>query len=191
MVTHHKITVGGKTLEYTATVAQMPINDASGETEAHISYFAYTLDHADPAHRPLTFAFNGGPGSASIWVHMGAMGPRKSVLDNGDMPPPPFQLVDNPNTWLDQTDLVFIDPVGTGYSRAKTAEVARRMNGVQGDIQSVAEFIRMYLTRNDRWMSPLFIAGRKLWHFSRRRAGWQFGRTGDRGEWRGADFDAF
>ena len=75
------------------------------------------------------------------------------------MPPPPFQLVDNPNTWLDQTDLVFIDPVGTGYSRAKTTDVARRMNGVQGDIQSVAEFIRMYLTRNNRWMSPLFIAG--------------------------------
>src|SRR5258708_27103675 len=75
------------------------------------------------------------------------------------MPPPPFQLVDNEHTWLDVTDLVFIDPVGTGYSRAKTPEVARRMNGVQGDLQSVGEFMRMYVTRNDRWMSPLFIAG--------------------------------
>jgi carboxypeptidase C (cathepsin A) len=160
VVTHHKIEVGGKTLEYTTTVAQMPINDASGETEAHICYFAYTLDNSDPKKRPLTFAFNGGPGSASIWVHMGAMGPRKSVLlDNGDMPPPPFQVADNPNTWLEETDLVFIDPVGTGYSRAKSTDIARRMNGVQGDIQSVAEFIRMYLTRNNRWMSPLFIAG--------------------------------
>ena len=161
IVTKHKITVGGKTLEYTATVAQMPLKDAAGETEAHVFYMAYTLDGvADPAKRPLTFAFNGGPGSASIWVHMGAMGPRSvKLLDNGDMPPPPFQLIDNEHTWLDQTDLVFIDPVSTGYSRAKNTEVARRMNGVQGDYQSVGEFIRMYMTRNDRWLSPLFIAG--------------------------------
>ena len=160
VVTHHKMELDGKTIEYTVTVAQMPIKDNSGETEAHICYFAYTLKNAEPTKRPLTFAFNGGPGSASIWVHMGAMGPRKVLLtDKGDMPQPPFGLIDNPNTWLDQTDLVFIDPVGTGYSRAKTADVARRMNGVRGDIQSVAEFVRMYLTRNNRWMSPLFIAG--------------------------------
>ncbi len=160
-VTHHEIRVGGKPLAYTATVAQMPLKNSSGETEAHIFYMAYTLDGvSDPSTRPLTFAFNGGPGSASIWVHMGAMGPRKAkLLDNGDMPPPPYKIVDNEYTWLDQTDLVFIDPVGTGYSRAKTTEIARRMNGVQGDLQSVGEFIRMYLTRNDRWMSPLFIAG--------------------------------
>src|SRR4051794_32892199 len=106
VVTHHKLEVGGKTLEHTVTVAQMPIKDPSGDTEAHICYFAYTLDHVEPASRPLTFAFNGGPGSASIWVHMGAMGPRKRVVrDNGDIPPPPFQLADNPSTWLDQTDL--------------------------------------------------------------------------------------
>ncbi len=161
VVTHHKLTVGGKTLEYTATVAQMPLKDAKGETEAHIFYMAYTLDGVkDTAKRPLTFAFNGGPGSSSIWVHMGAMGPRSvKLLDNGDMPPPPFQLIDNEHTWLDATDLVFIDPVGTGYSRAKNADVAKRMNGVQGDLQSVGEFIRMYVTRNDRWLSPLFIAG--------------------------------
>jgi carboxypeptidase C (cathepsin A) len=160
-VTHHEIRVSGKTLSYTATVAQMPLKDWSGETEAHIFYMAYTLDGvSDPSTRPLTFAFNGGPGSASIWVHMGAMGPRKAkLLDNGGMPPPPYRIVDNENTWLDQTDLVFIDPVGTGYSRARTQEVAQRMNGVQGDLQSVGEFIRMYATRNDRWMSPLFIAG--------------------------------
>ena len=107
VVTHHKIDIDGKTLEYTVTVAQMPIKDNSGDTEAHICFFAYTLDHAEPTKRPLTFAFNGGPGSASIWVHMGAMGPRKVVLtEHGDMPPPPFGLIDNPNTWLDQTDLV-------------------------------------------------------------------------------------
>src|SRR5207248_6130387 len=130
--------------------------------EAHIFYMAYTLEvpEAGRATRPLTFAFNGGPGSASIWVHMGAVGPRRAtLLDNGDMPPPPYSLVDNEQTWLDQTDLVFIDPVGTGYSRAKTPELARKFNGVQGDLQSVGEFIRLYLTRNSRWMSPLFIAG--------------------------------
>src|SRR5207245_8617830 len=79
VVTHHKIEIAGKALEYTATVAQMPIKDAAGDTEAHICYFAYTLDHADPAKRPLTFAFNGGPGSASLWVHMRAMAPHKAL----------------------------------------------------------------------------------------------------------------
>ena len=155
------MTVQGKTLNYTATVAQMPLKDAAGETEAHIFYMAYTLDGVtDTAKRPLTFCFNGGPGSASMWVHMGGMGPRSPKLQpNGGMPPPPYQMKDNQDTWLDQTDLVFIDPVGTGYSRAKTMEVARRMNGVQGDIQSVGEFIRMYIVRNSRELSPLFIAG--------------------------------
>jgi carboxypeptidase C (cathepsin A) len=161
VVTRHKITVGGKPLEYTATAAQMPIKNARGETEAHIFYIAYKLDGvAEPSKRPVTFAFNGGPGSASIWVHMGAMGPRSpKLMDNGDMPPPPFKLIDDEFTWLDQTDLVFIDPVGTGYSRAKTPEFAHQLNGVRGDIQSVGEFIRMYITRNERWVSPLFIAG--------------------------------
>jgi carboxypeptidase C (cathepsin A) len=160
-ITHHEMHAGSKALNYTATVAQMPIKNASGDTEAHIFYMAYTLDGAgDPAKRPLTFAFNGGPGSASIWVHMGAMGPKKAkLLDNGDMPAPPYSLVENDQTWLDQTDLVFIDPVGTGFSRAKTSELARKFNGVQGDLHSVGEFIRMYLTRNSRWVSPLFIAG--------------------------------
>ena len=159
-VTRHEIELGGKTLNNTATAAQMPIVNANGDTEAHIFYMAYTLDGAGPSKRPLTFAFNGGPGSASIWVHMGAMGPRRvKLLDDGNMPPPPYTLVDNENTWLDQTDLVFIDPVGTGFSRAKTPDLARRFNGVQGDLQSVGEFIRMYLTRNSRWLSPLFVAG--------------------------------
>jgi carboxypeptidase C (cathepsin A) len=161
VVTHHTVTVQGKTINYTATVAQMPLKDAAGETEAHIFYMAYTLDGvADATKRPVTFCFNGGPGSASMWVHMGGMGPRSPKLEpNGSMPPPPYSMKDNQDTWLDQTDLVFIDPVGTGYSRAKTIEVARRMNGVQGDIQSVGEFMRMYIARNNRQLSPLFIAG--------------------------------
>ncbi|HMC58857.1 MAG TPA: hypothetical protein VKJ01_06685 [Candidatus Solibacter sp.] len=161
VVTKHSISVGGQTLNYTATVAQMPLKDAAGETEAHIFYMAYTLDSAaDAGKRPLTFCFNGGPGSASMWVHMGGMGPRSPRLaPNGGMLPPPYEMKDNQDTWLDKTDLVFIDPVGTGYSRAKNVEVARRMNGVQGDIQSVGEFIRMYIMRNSRELSPLFIAG--------------------------------
>jgi carboxypeptidase C (cathepsin A) len=160
VVTHHELHVGDKTLHYTATVAQMPIKNSAGDTEAHIFYMAYTLDDADHSKRPLTFAFNGGPGAASLWVHMGAMGPRRVKLtDTGDMPAPPFELVDNDQTWLGQTDLIFIDPVGTGYSRANSTAIARRMNGVQGDLQSVAEFMRMYITRNDRFLSPLFIAG--------------------------------
>jgi carboxypeptidase C (cathepsin A) len=160
-VSHHTIQVNGKTINYTATAAEMPLKNSSGETEAHIFYVAYTLDGVtDSGKRPLTFCFNGGPGSASMWVHMGGMGPRSPKLQpNGSMPPPPYQMKDNQNTWLDQTDLVFIDPVGTGYSRAKSMEIARRMNGVQGDIQSVGEFIRMYLIRSNRELSPLFIAG--------------------------------
>ncbi|HTS77344.1 MAG TPA: hypothetical protein VMG40_14120 [Bryobacteraceae bacterium] len=160
VVTHHSINVGGQTIKYTATVAEMPLMNSSGETEAHIFYMAYTLDGADPAKRPLTFSFNGGPGSASMWVHMGGFGPRSpKLMPDGGMPAPPFQMKDNQDTWLDKTDLVFIDPVGTGYSRAKTVEIARRMNSVSGDIQSVGEFIRMYITRNNRELSPLFIAG--------------------------------
>lgn len=160
VVTKHTIQVNGKAINYTATVAQMPLKDASGETEAHIFYTAYTLDGADKGKRALTFCFNGGPGAASVWVHLGSMGPRSpKLLPNGSMPPPPYQMKDNPYTWLDQTDLVFIDPVGTGYSRAKTVEIARRMNSVQGDLQSVGEFIRMYVVRNERTLSPLFLAG--------------------------------
>jgi carboxypeptidase C (cathepsin A) len=161
IVTHHSINVGGKSINYTATVAQMPLKNVSGETEAHIFYMAYTLDGvSDLSKRPLTFSFNGGPGSASLWVHMGGFGPRSpKLLATGKMPPPPYQMKDNQDTWIDQTDMVFIDPVGTGYSRAKSIEVARRMNGVQGDIQSVGEFIRLYVDRNERELSPLFIAG--------------------------------
>jgi carboxypeptidase C (cathepsin A) len=161
VVTTHSIQVDGKTLNYTATAGQMPLKDSAGETEAHIFYVAYTLDGVkDAGKRPLAFCFNGGPGAASLWVHMGAMGPRSpKLLPNGAMPPPPYEVRDNPYTWLDRADLVFIDPVGTGYSRAKTVEVARRMNGVQGDLQSVGEFIRMYVTRNNRTLSPLYLAG--------------------------------
>ena len=161
VVTHHSINVGGKELRYTATVGMMPIKNRDGETEARIFFMAYTLDGvSDRQKRPLTFSFNGGPGSASVWLHMGALGPRRVPMNpDGTMPAPPYHLVDNEHTWLDQSDLVFIDPVGTGYSRALRPEVASRFFSLQGDIESVGEFIRMYLTRHERWTSPLFLAG--------------------------------
>jgi carboxypeptidase C (cathepsin A) len=161
VVTHHEISVGGKTLKYTATVGMMPLKNREGETEARIFFMAYTLDDAGSrGRRPLTFSFNGGPGSASVWLHLGAIGPKRVPMNpDGTMPPPPYALVDNQYTWLDQTDLVFIDPVGTGYSRAVRPDLAARYFGLSGDIESVGEFIRMYLTRYERWTSPLFLAG--------------------------------
>ena len=162
VITKHIIKTGSKTLNYTVTTGFMPLKNAvSGDIEARIFYMAYTLDGvANPAMRPLMFSFNGGPGSASVWLHLGAIGPRRAkMLDNGFMPPPPYQLEDNEQTWLDQTDLVFIDPVGTGYSRAAKPELANKYFGLSGDIESIGEFIRLFLGRNDRWASPLFLVG--------------------------------
>jgi carboxypeptidase C (cathepsin A) len=162
VVTRHEIRLGGRTLRYTVTTGVMPLrNSATGETEARIFYMAYTLDGAgDRSQRPLMFSFNGGPGSSSVWLHMGALGPKRvRMMDDGAMPPPPFHLVDNDQTWLDFTDLVFIDPVGTGFSRAARPDLASRYFGLQGDIQSVGEFIRLYLARNERWSSPLYLVG--------------------------------
>jgi carboxypeptidase C (cathepsin A) len=160
VVAKRSIRVGSRQLNYTTTTGFMPIKNAvSGETEARIFYMAYTLDNP-PANRPLMFSFNGGPGSASVWLHLGALGPRRvKMLDDGLMPPPPYQMEDNQETWLTETDLVFIDPVGTGYSRATRPELSSKFFGVNGDIESVGEMIRMYLGRNDRWMSPLFLVG--------------------------------
>jgi carboxypeptidase C (cathepsin A) len=161
VVTHHSITVGGRAINYSVTTGMMPLRSAAGETDARIFYMAYTLDGVEnKAQRPLMFSFNGGPGSASVWLHLGALGPRRvEMMPDGQMPAPPFRLVDNDQTWLDFTDIVFIDPVGTGYSRAARPELAQRYFGLQGDIQSVGEFIRLYLSKSERWNSPLFLVG--------------------------------
>ena len=162
VVTRHSANVGGRQLNYTVTTGHMPINNPrTGVTEGRIFYMAYTLDGvADPSRRPLMFSFNGGPGSASVWLHLGALGPRRAkMLDDGRMPPPPYQLVDNPDSWLDLTDLVFVDTIGTGYSRATKDEFASKFFSVNGDIESTGDFIRMYLGRNERWASPLFLVG--------------------------------
>ncbi|HMF78109.1 MAG TPA: hypothetical protein VK604_20800 [Bryobacteraceae bacterium] len=158
-VTHHKMTLRGKTLQYTATAGRLPIKNEQGRAEAQMFYAAYTLD-SPGAKRPLTFAFNGGPGSATVWLHMGCFGPKRVKMQpNGFMPPPPFELEDNQNSILDKTDLVFVDAIGTGYSRAVNAEVGKKFWGVEGDIAAFGEFIRLYLQKNSRWTSPLYLAG--------------------------------
>jgi len=159
-VTHHTL-AGNADFRYTATAAMLPIrNQQTGETEGSMFYVAYTKDGADPATRPIAFIFNGGPGSATVWLHMGAFGPKVVKLNaDGTNPPPPYTYKDNPNTLLDQADLVFLDPVGTGYSRASTPANGPKFWGLDEDGRAVAEFIRMYLTRNERWASPKFLAG--------------------------------
>src|SRR5581483_1498127 len=160
IVTHHQITVNGKALKYTATTGRLPIKRPDGKIEAEMFFVAYTLDGQDVGRRPLTFAFNGGPGSASIWLHMGALGPRKVVLkDDGFMPPAPYHIEDNAYTPLDKTDLVLVDAIGTGFSRAADQELFKKFWGVKGDIEAFGEFIRLFITRYDRWSSPLYLFG--------------------------------
>lgn len=161
VVTRHKVVAAGKEIRYTATAGQLPITNDAGETEAQMFFISYTVDNpVPPVQRPLLFMFNGGPGAASVWLHMGAAGPRRvKMLADGSMPPPPFRIIDNDSTWLDTADLVFIDPVGTGFSRAAKPELTKKFTSVQGDIDSVGRFIRLYLTRYERWGSPLFLVG--------------------------------
>ena len=162
VVTKHELKLaGGRTLRYSVTTGLMPLKNDAGDVEARVFFMAYTLDRSGgPETRPLMFSFNGGPGSSSVWLHLGALGPKRvKMREDGAMPQPPYQLVDNDHTWLDETDLVFIDPVGTGYSRPAKPELGRKFWGVQGDIESVGEFIRLYLTRHERWGSPLFLVG--------------------------------
>jgi len=160
VVTHHQFALNGKTLNYTATAGRLPLKRPDGKIEAEMFFVAYTLDGQDAGKRPLTFAFNGGPGSSSIWLHMGALGPKRVVLQsNGFMPAAPYRLEDNPDTLLDRTDVVMIDAMLTGYSRAANAELARKYLGLNGDVQAFGEFIRLYLSRYERWSSPLFLLG--------------------------------
>lgn len=160
VVTHHTMTVNGKALAYTATAGRLPLKRADGKIEAEMFFVAYTLDGQDAAKRPLTFAFNGGPGSASVWLHMGALGPKRVVLQqNGFMPAAPYRVEDNPDTLLDRSDIVMVDAMATGYSRAANADLTKKYLGVKGDVQAFGEFIRLYLSRYERWSSPLFLLG--------------------------------
>ena len=155
-VSHHSIVLDGERVDFKATAGTLVLADEEGEPQASVFYVAYEREGVtDPSRRPVTFSFNGGPGSAAVWVHLGAFGPKKVLADPEGMPmPPPGQLVTNPYSILDVTDLVFIDPVGTGYSRPAPGIDPKRFYSLRGDIESVADFIRLWTTRNERWASP-------------------------------------
>lgn len=166
----HSIRIGGKTVKYTVTAGTMVLKEETTDREkeaegekprAQIFFVAYTKDGVnDTAKRPLTFSFNGGPGSSSVWLHLGVLGPRRVIMKNdGDLPPPPYKLTDNEYSILDETDLVFIDPMNTGYSRPVTGEKPKEWHGFKKDIESVGDFIRLYTTRYTRWLSPKFLIG--------------------------------
>ena len=182
VVTEHEIKAGGQPLKYRATTGTMALKDEAGKTKADLFFIAYEKTLApekpaddkggglftdkpkaalpDRAARPVTFVFNGGPGAASVWLHMGTAGPKRvGLTDNGEAPPPPYAAIDNEFTWLDSTDLVFIDPVNTGFSRAAQGEDPKQFFGVEEDARAVADFIRLYTTRYGRWASPKFLAG--------------------------------
>ncbi|MFI6604257.1 S10 family peptidase [Nonomuraea sp. NPDC050536] len=153
---------------YTATTGTLVLREevhTDGKFDGHrpkaqVFLTSYTLDGADPQTRPVTFAFNGGPGSSSVWLHLGVLGPRRVVMgDAGSLAAPPYAIADNAETLLVDSDLVFIDPVSTGYSRAAEGEKPESYHGFTGDVESVGEIIRLWTTRNGRWMSPKFLAG--------------------------------
>ena len=180
-VTEHSMTVNGQVLKYKATAGYLTLSDEkqekegkpedaahgaaspapeAGKAKAKVFFIAYTREGGDAAMRPITFAFNGGPGAASVWLHLGELGPRRVKLEElAPNPGPPYALVDNEQTWLTDTDLVFIDPVSTGYSRPAPGTNAKEFHGYQEDVKSVGEFIRLYTTQNNRWLSPKFIVG--------------------------------
>jgi carboxypeptidase C (cathepsin A) len=167
--TKHRVTLNGETIAYTVTTGTIVLKqesekDGASEGEkpkATFFFVAYTRDEvADVGARPITFSFNGGPGSSSVWLHLGALGPRRVVMtERGDLPPPPYKLVANEFSLLDVSDLVFIDPVGTGYSRAVAGEKDKEFHAFKKDIESVGDFIRLYTTRYGRWLSPKFLIG--------------------------------
>jgi carboxypeptidase C (cathepsin A) len=160
-VTEHTIRIGGQTIPYRATAATMLLRNDSGAPIGSLYYTAYTrTDAGDASRRPLSFVYNGGPGSASMWLHMGAFGPRRIVTSDAEpTPPPPYQLVDNVNSLIDVTDMVFIDPIGTGFSRPVGKGTGKDFWGVDEDAASLAQFVRLYVSRNGRWNSPKFLIG--------------------------------
>lgn len=160
-VTEHAITIAGKPVPYRAMAATMLLKNDSGQAIGSLYYTAYTrTDTKDLSHRPITFIYNGGPGSASVWLQMGAFGPRKVVTsDAAPTPPAPYQLVDNANSLIDVTDMVFIDPIGTGFSKVVGKGTGKDFWGVDEDAASIEQFITSYVSRNGRWNSPKYLLG--------------------------------
>ena len=167
--TQHSVTIGQQEIHYTVIAGTIVLKEeqekdskSDGEkAKASVFFVAYTLDNVgDTAKRPITFSFNGGPGSSSVWLHLGVLGPRRVETDQqGNLLQPPYQLVENQYSILDQTDLVFIDPISTGFSRVVQGEEAKQFHGFRKDIESIGDFIRLYTTRYQRWTSPKFLIG--------------------------------
>jgi carboxypeptidase C (cathepsin A) len=159
--TEHSVVIDGQEISYTATTGRLVLKDEEGGPRASVFFIAYTrLGVADITSRPLTISFNGGPGSSSVWLHLGMIGPRRVLSGDVDsMRPPPYRLAENPFSLLDVTDLVFVDPVSTGYSRPAPGKEAGDFHGFDRDIESVGEFIRLFVTRYRRWASPKFLIG--------------------------------
>ncbi len=155
------VTIAGQRVTYVAETGMLPILKSDGTSRASVFYVAYTRqDETDVAARPVTFCFNGGPGSSSVWLHLGALGPRRVKMNaDGTLPPPPFGLVDNEYSILDGSDLVFIDPVATGFSRPAKDEKPDQFFGDAADLDSIGEFIRLWTTRHERWLSPKYLCG--------------------------------
>lgn len=168
-ITTGTVTIGGEPIEYYATAGKLPQKDDTLDEKAEVFFVAYTKGkpptgdgaHGGPdASRPVTFCFNGGPGSASLWLHLGMLGPKRVQLpDDASFPAPPYDVIENPFSLLDVTDLVFIDPVSTGYSRPAEGEKKSQFHGLQEDLSSVGQFIHDYTTRFGRWKSPKFVLG--------------------------------
>ena len=167
VTTRHTLSLGDRELVYTARAGRIVLRKEvlkdgafdGHKPKAEVFLTSYTLDDADPSSRPVTFAFNGGPGSSSIWLHMGLFGPRRVVSGDVDDPePPPYRLADNTETLLTHSDLVFIDPVSTGYSRTVEGEKPKDFHGFTPDVEAVGEVIRLWTSRNERWLSPKFVA---------------------------------
>lgn len=166
--THHILSTPAGEIRYTASAGRVVLreqvhedgNFKGLEAKAEVFIAAYTLDGADPATRPVTFAFNGGPGSSSVWLHLGLLGPRRVLMgDAGSLVPPPYGIGDNPESLLAHSDLVFIDPVSTGYSRVVAGGKPSEYHGFQRDLESVGELIRLWTSRNGRWLSPKYLVG--------------------------------
>jgi carboxypeptidase C (cathepsin A) len=160
-VTEHSIKIGGQTIPYKVTAQTILLKDEKGEPTALLYSTAYARsDVKDPSQRPLAFLYNGGPGSSSVWLHMGSVGPRRvATVNAGITPPPPYKVADNPECLLDKTDLVFVDPIGTGFSHAVGKAQDKDFWGVDQDVKSLAQFINIYVTRNNRWNSPKVLIG--------------------------------
>lgn len=161
VLTTNTVTIGGQSVKYETETGMLPVLKPDGTSRASVFYIAYTrLSDTPESERPVTFCFNGGPGSSSVWLHLGALGPRRVKMnDDGTLPKPPFGMMNNPYSLLDSSDLVFIDPVATGFSRPVQEVKPEDFFGQAADVESIGQFVRLWTTRRGRWLSPKYLCG--------------------------------